>query len=232
MSSDHTKGGALTDDVAGSAQAALPNGEPVAESVDDDEALAPDSEAPEEPVSPPPPAVAELAAACVRFVATRYAVMLDFTPETLSLVDQYVAEARAEIAVKPQTLELVQGAAGAYLGEVVRLALGGEWFAEGDVDGWRVDLSRAFLTFNPVGMVREALLLETQEGWHAHLEMDPGEREEVERRLAALPAVEEAEYFAPTTRFDVLWIAFDALRARMNEAGLGDVRFTAEDYRK
>ena len=37
----------------------------------------------------PPPAVAELAAACVRFVATRYGIHLDFDPDTLSLVDQW-----------------------------------------------------------------------------------------------------------------------------------------------
>ena len=36
--------------------------------------------------SPPPPEVAELAASCVRFVASKYKVALDFAPETLSLV--------------------------------------------------------------------------------------------------------------------------------------------------
>src|SRR5262249_23743923 len=111
-------------------------------------------------------------------------------------------------------------------------AFGGTWFAEGEQDGWRLDFSRVFLTFNPIGMAREALLLEPQEGWHAHLETDPGEREELEMRLAALPQVDEEEYFAPTTRFDVVNIAYDALRAKMQAAGLGDVRFGAEDYKK
>jgi hypothetical protein len=62
--------------------------------------------------------------------------------------------------------------------------------------------------------------------------MDPGEREEVDRRLEALPKVEEDEFFAPTTRFDVVGIAVDALRAQMVEQGTGDVRFTRDDYRK
>src|SRR5438445_11871285 len=33
--------------------------------------------------APPPPAVAELCAACVRFVATKYKIELDFTSDTL-----------------------------------------------------------------------------------------------------------------------------------------------------
>jgi hypothetical protein len=208
-----------TDDVAAAASAP------------EEQVHAADDELDEE-TSPPPPAVAELAAACVRFVATRYGVMLDFEPDTLSLVDQYVADARAEVVAKPSTAEVVQSSVGAYFGEVVRRRFGGSWFAEGEHDGWRVDLSRVWLTFNPIGMAREALFLEPQEGWHAHLEMDPAERGDVERRLEALPRVPDDEYFAPTTRFDVLEIAHDALRARMIAAGLGDVRFGSEDYKR
>jgi hypothetical protein len=194
----------------------------------------------------PPVGVAELAAACVRYVTTRYSVMLDFAPDTLSLVDQYVADGRAEIAEKRAqgdvagadgTATLVAAAAGAYLGEVIRRELGGMWFApdhggRGDYDGFRLDMETVYLTFNPIGMMREALLLEEAEGWHAHLEMDPAEKEDVERRLAALPQVEDVEYYAPTTRFEVVSIAVDALRAQMIEAGHGDVRFTRDDYKR
>ena len=34
----------------------------------------------------------------------------------------------------------------------------------------------------------------------------------------------------PTTRFDVLWIVVDALRAGLRSRGLDDVRFEPEDY--
>jgi hypothetical protein len=220
-----------TNGSGGHARAAAAPEDPETDESDESESAAED-EAEEASPEPPPAIVAELAAACVRFVATRYGVMLDFQPDTLSLVDQYVHDARAELAVKPQVLELVQGAAGAYLGEVLRLHFGGEWFADGDQDGWRVDFNRVFLSFNPIGMIREALLLEAQDGWHAHLEMDPAERGFVEPRLEALPEVDEAEYFAPTTRFDVVSLAHDALRAHMIESGLGEVRFTREDYRR
>lgn len=176
--------------------------------------------------------VAELAAACVRFVSTRYGVMPDFTPDTLSLLDQWLRDARAEVKERPESEALVVGAAGAYLGEVVRTHFGGAWRIRDEQDpaGWRVCLSEVYCAFNPLGMAREALWLEPAEGWHAHLELDPGEREGIEARLAALPEVPDDEYYAPTTRFDVLSMVVDALREGMRARGLADVTFTPDDY--
>jgi hypothetical protein len=181
--------------------------------------------------APPPTAVAELAAACVRFVAAKYKVPLDFEPETLSLVDQYVRDGREELRAKPEALELLQASIGAYLGETMRRAFGATWFCEGDYDGWRLDFTFVYLTFNPIGMAREALALATADGWHAHLEADAGEREILEQRLASLGEIDEEEYYAPTTRFDVVEIAVDTLRAKMQDDGNADVTFGPDDYR-
>ena len=182
--------------------------------------------------SRPPEAVADLAAACERFVLTKYNVRLDRTKDTLSLLDHYVREARAEIAEKPESMPLIQATIGAYLGEVVRGEFEASWFADGDHDGWRLDMVNVYLTFNPLGMAREALMLEDAEGWHAHLEMDEAEREEVERRLSVLPEVSDDEFYAPTTRFEVIEITIDAIRGQMQERGLGDVTFGPKDYRR
>jgi hypothetical protein len=200
---------------------------------DDADALEPSAElelSPDPRDAPSPPAVAELAAACVRFVATKYKVPLDFAPETLSLLDQYVRDARADIAVKPEAIDLLQASIGAYFGEVLRRAFGATWFCEGDYDGWRLDFSFVYLSLNPIGMMREALALEAQDGWHAHLETDPGETAFLEARLATLGSIEEEEYYAPTTRFDVVEIAVDTLRAKMDSEGNGSVTFGPEDY--
>ena len=223
--------GKETDDVAGAAAPASagasagadPPEEPTSEPASD-ERIEPDATA------EPPARVAELALACTRFVATRYGVTLDFTPDTLSLVDQWVRDARKELQERPEVEPLVQTTAGAYLGEVIRRQFGGRWFVEGDEGGWRLYLSTVYCAFNPVGLIREALLLDTAEGWHAHFELDPGEREGIEARLAALPEVDEDEYYAPTTRYDVVCIVVEALREQMRARGLGDVRFTEEDY--
>jgi hypothetical protein len=185
-----------------------------------------------------PPGVLELAGACARFVEARYGVALDFDPDTLSLLDQWVRDARDEAADKPEVAQLVQSAAGAYLGEVIRRQFGGFWDVGGsegsptlaDVAEWRLQLAPAYCSFNPIGMVREALFLEPQDGWHAHFELDPAEAESIEARLAALPEVEEDDYYAPSTRYDVVCIVIDALRDGLRARGLGDVTFGPEDY--
>jgi len=216
-----------TDDVAGAARAAS-----AADPEDDSAEPVPEPEPAPNPdrTTAPPPEVAELAAACVRFVAATYKGALDFAPETLSYVDQWLRDARAEVQKRPEAAELVQGAAGAYLGEVIRRAFGGRWVVLGQHSEWKLCLSSVFCAFNPVGMAREALLLEPAEGWGAHLELDPGEREAIEQRLACLPPADDDEYYAPTTRFDVLSILVDALREGMRARGLTDVLFTPDDY--
>jgi hypothetical protein len=183
------------------------------------------------PWEPAPEHVGELAASCARFVLAKYKVPLDGTSDTLSILDQYVRDARADLAVKPEALELLAASIGSYFGEVMRRAFGGTWFAEGDYAAWRVDMTRVFLTFNPLGMAREALLGEAEDGWHAHLEMDDAESDEVSRRLEALGDVDEAEFFLPSTRYDVVALAFEALRGKMTADGHGDVTFGPEDYR-
>jgi hypothetical protein len=181
---------------------------------------------------PVPEAVADLSASCARFVHAKYGVPLDGTSDTLSILDQYVKDARAEMREDDPKLDLLSATIGSYLGEVIRRAFGGIWFATGDYGGWRLDMTRVFLTFNPLGMAREALTLRPAEGWHAHLEMDDAEKEEVERRLEALPAVDDEEFYLPSTRFDVVSLAVEALRAKMVAEGTGDVIFTPDDYRK
>ncbi len=217
-----------TDDVAGVALAA--EAADALEDEPDDEAEL-DSRDDPDATADPPAAVSELAAACVRFVASRYKSQLDFTPDTLSLLDHWLRDARAEIAARPEAIVLVQSAAGAYLGEVIRRQFAGQWIAEGEPQDWRLVLSTVYCAFNPLGVAREALLREPAEGWHAHLELDPGERDAVDARLEALPPAEDEEFYAPSTRFDVLWIVVEALRASLRSRGLDDVRFSPDDYR-
>ncbi len=181
-------------------------------------------------LEPPPAAVAELVAACMRFVASKYQVPLDGTQDTLSLVDQYVRDARDAITERPETLELVAPAIGAYLGEVFRQTFGAEWGTEGPHAEWRLYFTTVYLAFNPIGMAREALTRADAAGWHAHLELDPGDRELIEQRLAAMPEVDEDEYYLPTTRFDVISGVVETLRARGEASGTGDVTFTPDDY--
>lgn len=183
-------------------------------------------------ISPAPAAVAELSASCARFVLAKYKVPLDGTSDTLSILDQYVRDARADLVIQPASLPLLEATIGAYFGEVLRRAFAASWYASGDHDAWRLDFEDVYLTFNPIGMAREALTLADAEGWHAHLEMDDAEKDVVLARLAALPEVSDDEFYAPSTRFDVIELAVETLRAQAHSGGLTGVRFTAEDYRR
>jgi len=189
-----------------------------------------DPEPDQDPLPPLPPAVAELCAACIRFVASKYKVALDGTSDTLSLVDQYIREAREAYKARPESIDLVAPAVGAYLGEVMRQEFGGEWFADGSHEAWRLYFHNVYLAFNPIGMAREAITMEEAAGWHAHLLLDPAERAAIEERLAVMPHVDEDEYYLPTTKFDVITVVVETLIARAEANGTGDVRFTREDY--
>jgi len=190
----------------------------------------PEAEPERDALPAPPPQVAELIAACMRFVASKYKVALDGSPDTLSLVDQYIREARTAFEERPESIDLVAPAVGAYLGEVMRQEFGAEWFANGSHEAWRLYFHDVFLAFNPIGMAREAIMMKDEGGFHAHLVLDPAEREAIDERLAVMPDVDEDEYYLPTTKFDVITVVVETLLARADAAGTADVKFTREDY--
>jgi hypothetical protein len=181
---------------------------------------------------PPAPArVLELTAACMRFVESKYRVPLDFTSDTLSLVDQYVRDARKEIVLLPASMELISLSIGAYLGEVVRRTFGAEWDVTGEESTYRLCFASVYLWTNPMGMGREALTMVTEDGWNAHLSTRADDREALTARLESLPQVDEDEFYLPTTRYDSIHIAFEGLRSRAIEKGQGEARFSLADYR-
>ena len=179
---------------------------------------------------PPPGKVLELAAAAVRFVLAKYKVELDFTPDTLPMVDHYVEEARAGVAERPETLALTAHAIGAYLGEVVRRHHACWWRIDDDDPGaWRLEFRNVFLTFYPVQVAYTALTRDEEEAFSG-FELPPGDRDALVERLAQLPAVSEDEYYAPSTKVDVLDIAVDALLARRAHDPSGTRAFGPDDY--
>lgn len=180
-----------------------------------------------------PTAIVDLCAACVKFVERAVGVRLDYTPETLPVLDHYLAEARAAAVARPETGPLLAQAAGAYLGEVVRRRHAAWWRTEGDDPTfWRVELESVYLAFCPVLLIQDALSLPDAEGeGESRLELTEEDREAVAARLAELPQVEVEEYFAPSTRLEVIDIAVEAIRARKMAAGEhADAALGPSDY--
>lgn len=188
-------------------------------------------DAPAGPPPPPPLRIREMVASCVRFVQTKYGVPLDGTSDTLSLVDQYIRDARNEVRTLPESADLVATAAGAYLGEVIRNTYGGEWFCDGELSSFRLYMERVYLAFNPVGMMREALFGHEEPEWNTSLAMRGEDKHLVEARIALMGAVPEDDYFLPSTRFDVVATAIDGLEAIMRDRGEEGTRFSKDSYR-
>jgi hypothetical protein len=170
------------------------------------------TEAPE-PLEPAPPDVVDLAEACVRFVSEALNLKLDYTPETLPVLDHYLRErghgAKAEVAA------LIVPAAGAYFGEVVRRTLpGARWYCPaGDHRSWRLEFAPFFLTFNPIGVASEALTQADSEDWHAHFQVLDEARDAVAHALASAAEMQPQDYYSFSMRLEALQQIADLLGA-------------------
>jgi hypothetical protein len=176
----------------------------------------------------PPEAVLELCAACVRFVTTAVGVPPDFEPETLPLVDHYLREARIAVRQRPETLSLVANSTGVYLGEVVRRCHPSWWRLEGDDPlAWRLEFRDVYLSFAPVQVVMAALVRPgsppaqrasddvIDDAPEPGMELAPEDREAVFQRLEDLPPVSEEDYYALSTRVEVIDIAVAAIQSNL-----------------
>jgi hypothetical protein len=195
---------------------------------------APDGQEPDLGVSDPPPeAVAELAIACVDYVERALGVTLDFTDETLPVLDHYLITARGDLAARPEVARVLARTVGAYFGEVLRHEFGGFWripLAE-NVHDWQWCSRAVFLALNPIGVAFDALYGgDGHDGPGSRLRVLAEDRGLVDARLAAMPPVPEAEYYRLTTRIEVIEVATIALRARMAETGYDGIEFDEGDY--
>ncbi len=176
-----------------------------------------------------PEHVHDLAVACVQYVERATGVLLDFTSDTLPLLDHYLRSAEAS---EPALRALVGPAAGAYFGEVVRRIYPARWFAPEDrPDAWRVEFERCFLHFNPVAFALEVMddadAVEGGAGYGVASDDLPMLRAALESQ-GALP---EDEFRALSTRWDVLEGVVDRLMAGSEKEFPGLVQVSADVYR-
>lgn len=193
-----------------------------------------------------PPLIADAAANCIQHVEKAVGIKLDYQPETLPLLDHYLQVSRPLIADKPSLVALIAHTAGAYFGEVIRRRYPSWWRVEGDDPSeYRIEFENVFLAVNPVRVIVAALIYSTpalppaKEGTEsadsdlAQLTLDEDERDAVMQRLAELPPVPEQEYYAPSTRLEVIDIVVDALkgmRMAQDEGEPSELRLTKDDY--
>ncbi len=182
--------------------------------------------------APPPDEIANLCGLCIDYVVRAVGVPLDFTQETLPILDHYVSVARDNIAQRPELTQVVSGAIGAYFGELVRRRFNGYWLIPNpDVHNWRVCARTVFLSLNPIGVACEVLAQGDEPyGPSGELRLAREDRSIVAERLSKAPPVPASEYYLLTTRLEAIDIAIETLRLAMDRGGHASVEFELQDY--
>jgi len=153
-----------------------------------------------------PAPIEQLAEGCVRFVQQALSLPLDYTPETLPILDHYIRErgrdGREEIA------GLLAPPTGAYFGEVVRRSLGHghvRWHCPGDdYDAYRLEFEPFFLSFNPIGIATEVIREGQATAPGAFFDVLDEARDLLKEALAKHARVPTEDYYTFTMRYEVL----------------------------
>jgi hypothetical protein len=180
----------------------------------------------------PAPEIVELGEATRQFVLTSLGVELDYSPETLPVLDHYLEQARQNVRERPELTALLTRSVGAYFGEVVRRSLPSFWrLPSSDASDWQLCFEEVFLAFNPTAFAWDALFESSDHaGPSSELVLDREDHQALEQRLAALPPVSEAEYWLLSTRFEIVEMAADQARRELSRSGLEDVHYGPADY--
>ena len=178
-----------------------------------------------------PPQIADWAETCLEFVKKTLSLELDYTPDTLPILDHYVRTKadRATDAVR----DLLTPPLGAYFGEVVRRSMQGvRWHAPADeYEGYRLEFDGVFLHFNPLGVAAEALARDDVEGFGANFQILDESRGAVEEALARNDAVTSEDYYSFTIRYETLELVVSVLAALETQHAGQPRRFGRDVYR-
>ena len=182
------------------------------------------------PMKTAPNPIVELAEGCAHFVKQALEIELDYTPETLPILDHYLRE-RAD-KPRAEVLSLLTPAAGAYFGEVVRRNLGpSRWFdAAFEHTCYALEFENNFMTFNPLGMALEAIQDAPADGWGAHIQVLPEDQLHVKDALERVGQVSASDYHRLAIRFETLELVEQTVLNRAELRKETDRRFGAEVY--
>ncbi len=174
----------------------------------------------------------ELAASAFRMVKQSVKIDLDFTADTLPLLDHHLAMARVEAKQSDDLRQLIATSAGGYFGEVVRRHIpGARWHVQpNDFGAWRIELGHVFLHFNPIAMAMEALESGEVKGWSGHLEVLPQDRSLLEQALSRMGEIDEGDYYTLAVRLEVIEQVVAALESAQVARGEISRRFGPEVY--
>ncbi len=149
----------------------------------------------------------------MKYVEKRTGLHLDYTAETLPVLDHYLREARASCAQHPETGVLLCAVTGCYLGEVLRRRhLSLDWHTDADDPlEWELRRREGSLSVLPAAIAKAALRSPGASDNDAFVQLPPGARRALAQKLGALPEVSDEEFVAPSTRIEVVDFAMEML---------------------
>jgi hypothetical protein len=155
--------------------------------------------------------IEELARACVVLVRDDLGFELDFTAETLPVLDHFCRRYRTGPDWSDRAEEIA-ATVGVYFGEVLRRKFPFRWHvSEKGYHAWRLELEPCFLCFNPLGVALELLLEGDALGWNACYLTWPDATEALRTRLGRMDQVSEEDFYAFSVRYEVLEAVADFL---------------------
>jgi len=151
-----------------------------------------------------PAVIVQLSEGCVHFVQKALSLPLDYTPETLPILDHYIRERGRD--GREAVSELLAPPTGAYFGEVVRRTLGQvRWHCPGDeYDRFRLEMEPFFLSFNPIGVATEVIRQGQATGPGAFFDVLDEARDVLKETLNKHSRVPTEDYYTFTMRYEVL----------------------------
>jgi hypothetical protein len=163
--------------------------------------------------TPPPGVVHELAEQAVAWVRLASTIVLDYTSDTLPLLDHWLSHVPLD---QPDTIRLTAAAAGAYFGEVARGTLGGSWRIrdERDPSTWQLVLAGG-IEIAPMGVAAEAILKGPLDDLDGSFDVPAADRGAVEEALADRE-VPEDEFYSLSGRLEAYALIADVLAARQS----------------
>lgn len=148
--------------------------------------------------------VTELATSCVDFVQRSVGIELDYTQDTLPVLDHYLREARKH-AQREAVLAPLVATAGAYFGVLTTRQFPGAYLHVADsYERMRVQFSTIFLHFNPFGIAQEVIHQADAPGWNAHFATLPDQHRVVEQSVDHGLQLRDEDYYSFSVRYEML----------------------------
>ena len=186
-----------------------------------------------------PGEIRALAERCVAHVRQRLGFELDYSVDTISVLDHFIGAVLADEGEgeppppghprRSGVAQLLAPTVGAYFGETLRRAFASRWrFTSGAPDKWALELEKVFLRFNPAGAAADALYGAPCAGWSGAIVTAPELALVLQERLAAAPPIPPDEFYTFAARHEALQIAEDYLLERATRDGA--LGCTPDDY--